>query len=133
MRGWTLLVAALAGVGLAFAVQAAPKKKKFEAPPGVTLNDCGCYQDGDACKCVRGAVCGCPNDCEPVGCEEKRQKEIEKETAEALKQDKAKGDKRGKAEGAKDDKATQGDKAAGARSADRPADKSQGAPPPPGQ
>jgi hypothetical protein len=44
-----------------------------------TLNACGCYGDGVNCTCERKAKCGCPGECEPKGCEEKRQKEMQKE------------------------------------------------------
>jgi hypothetical protein len=54
------------------------------APARVSLaaekNACGCYQtDGGSCYCDKKAKCGCPGQCEPKGCEEKRQKEIDKE------------------------------------------------------
>jgi hypothetical protein len=43
-------------------------------------NACGCYQtDSGSCYCDKKAKCGCPGECEPKGCEEKRQKEIDKE------------------------------------------------------
>jgi len=44
-----------------------------------TLNACGCYGDGVTCTCEKKAKCGCPGECEPKGCEEKRQKEMQKE------------------------------------------------------
>jgi len=57
--------------------KAAPGGKNL--PPGVTLNACGCYKNGSSCVCTdRKAKCECPGDCEPVGCEEKRQKELER-------------------------------------------------------
>jgi hypothetical protein len=50
-------------------------------------NKCGCYQEGSSCYCDKGAKCGCPGECEPKGCEEQRnrelQREIEKETKKA--------------------------------------------------
>jgi len=47
------------------------------APPS---NACGCYRDSvGTCYCGKKAKCGCPGECEPKGCEEKRAKEIEKE------------------------------------------------------
>lgn len=56
------------------------------APPGVTLNACGCYRKGDACVCTnKNAKCECPEDCEPVGCEAKRQKEMDREVAAEVK------------------------------------------------
>jgi hypothetical protein len=43
-------------------------------------NACGCYQKIDGtCVCGRPSKCGCPEECEPKGCAEKRQKEIDKE------------------------------------------------------
>jgi hypothetical protein len=51
-----------------------------------TLNSCGCYQEPNgACKCMRKSKCGCPNECEPVGCEAKRSKQADKEAAAELK------------------------------------------------
>jgi pyruvate/2-oxoglutarate dehydrogenase complex dihydrolipoamide acyltransferase (E2) component len=45
-----------------------------------TANNCGCYKDTDGiCFCAKKAKCGCPGDCEPKGCEEQRDKEIQKE------------------------------------------------------
>jgi hypothetical protein len=56
------------------------------APPGVTLNACGCYRQGEACMCTnKNAKCECAGDCEPVGCEEKRQKEMDREVAVEVK------------------------------------------------
>jgi hypothetical protein len=50
-----------------------------------TLNECGCYQEPDGtCKCTRKSKCGCPNECEPVGCEAKRAKQADKEAAAEL-------------------------------------------------
>jgi hypothetical protein len=59
---------------------------------GGTLNACGCYQDSTgSCLCGRTTKCGCPGECEPRGCEEKRakllQKEIDAETRKAREAD----------------------------------------------
>jgi hypothetical protein len=43
------------------------------------LNACGCYGEGNNCTCERKAKCGCPGECEPKGCEEARQKQLQKE------------------------------------------------------
>jgi hypothetical protein len=43
------------------------------------VNACGCYGDGNNCTCERKAKCGCPGECEPKGCEETRQKQMQKE------------------------------------------------------
>ena len=43
-------------------------------------NKCGCYRDGaGTCYCDKKARCGCPGECEPKGCEEARNKQIQKE------------------------------------------------------
>lgn len=43
-------------------------------------NKCGCYKDdAGGCLCDKKAKCGCPGDCEPKGCEQARDKEIQKE------------------------------------------------------
>jgi pyruvate/2-oxoglutarate dehydrogenase complex dihydrolipoamide acyltransferase (E2) component len=60
----SVLVVALAG-----AAQAAPAHNK-----------CGCYKDtAGTCFCDKKAKCGCPGDCEPKGCEEQRDKDLQKE------------------------------------------------------
>ena len=61
-------------------------EKPSNAPPGVTLNACGCYAKGNGCVCTnKKAKCECPGDCEPAGCDEKRNKELEKEYSDAVK------------------------------------------------
>lgn len=55
---------------------------------GQQRNNCGCYRgETGTCYCDRKAACGCPGDCEPKGCEEARdralQREIEAETRKA--------------------------------------------------
>jgi hypothetical protein len=53
------------------------------ADPDETPNACGCYKTGAGnCYCDRKAKCGCPGECEPKGCEEKRAKQLEKEIRE---------------------------------------------------
>ena len=60
----------------------------------VAANKCGCTRNesNNTCSCSKGAKCGCPGDCEPKGCEEKREaqmkKEIEAETKKAAEADK---------------------------------------------
>ena len=75
MRNLVRVMAVMAiGLG-AFAIGEA---KAAAASPQV--NACGCYRDtAGACFCGRKGKCDCPGDCEPKGCEEKRQKELEKE------------------------------------------------------
>ena len=54
-------------------------------PPGATPNACGCYRKGNGCVCTsKKGKCECPGECEPIGCEEKRNKEMEKEEADAV-------------------------------------------------
>ena len=49
------------------------------------LNACGCYGEAGNCVCERKAKCGCPGECEPKGCEEARQKQMQKEIDEETK------------------------------------------------
>ena len=49
-------------------------------------NKCGCYEDSaGSCHCAKKSQCGCPGECEPSGCEQKRQKEFAKEAQDELK------------------------------------------------
>jgi hypothetical protein len=48
-------------------------------------NACGCYGEINACFCEKQAKCGCPGECEPKGCEEERQKKLQKEIEEETK------------------------------------------------
>jgi hypothetical protein len=55
-------------------------------PEGAKLNACGCYRGDDGtCRCVKKGKCACPGECEPVGCEQKRQKEMDKQAQNELK------------------------------------------------
>jgi hypothetical protein len=64
-------------------------------------NACGCYRDpGGECRCGKKGKCVCPGECEPLGCEAKRQKEADKEAEAALKRIQAK-EKRKSAEAAR--------------------------------
>jgi hypothetical protein len=57
-------------------------------------NRCGCYRDTTgACFCEKKAACGCPGDCEPRGCEEKRDRELQKQIQEETKKAQASGRK----------------------------------------
>jgi hypothetical protein len=59
---------------------------KVGVPAGITLNACGCYRSGSSCVCTnKNAKCDCPEDCEPIGCEAKRQKELDREVAAEMK------------------------------------------------
>jgi len=94
-RVWLVLlaVAVLAGSASLGGAKDKEKDKKpaaatgGKAPSGVTLNACGCYKNASgACVCTdRKAKCECEGDCEPVGCDERRQKEIEREMAAEVK------------------------------------------------
>src|SRR5262245_47266150 len=62
----TLVVALLSGATTAHAAPA--------------LNACGCREGAPGqCICEKKSHCGCPGECEPKGCEEKRAKQLEKE------------------------------------------------------
>ena len=56
-------------------------------------NKCGCTlnESNNSCSCSKAAKCGCPGECEPKGCEEKREaqrkKEIDAETKMAAEAD----------------------------------------------
>ena len=57
-------------------------------------NKCGCTlnESNNTCTCSKSAKCGCPGECEPKGCEAKREtqrkKEIDAETKKAAEADK---------------------------------------------
>jgi hypothetical protein len=81
---------------------AAAPEDKASAPPGAEVNACGCYHNAKgACVCTsRKAKCVCPGECEPVGCEEKRQKEMEREMEAEIKRAQEEDKKRQAAEAA---------------------------------
>ena len=65
---------------------------------GQTPNACGCYRDdAGACRCTKQSKCGCPEECEPVGCEARRQRQAEREANAALKRIAAEEKKKGTA------------------------------------
>jgi hypothetical protein len=67
-----------------------------------TANACGCYQDPQgACHCNKKSKCGCPDECEPVGCEKKRMAEENRQAELELRRIAAKEKKRS-AEAAKE-------------------------------
>ena len=52
---------------------------------GQTPNACGCYADAQgACHCTRPSKCGCPDECEPIGCEKKRLADANREAEKEL-------------------------------------------------
>ncbi|HEY5091042.1 MAG TPA: hypothetical protein VIK30_13780 [Polyangia bacterium] len=74
MRGLRLLGVLL---GLAWLLVSPAGGRSASA---ATPNKCGCYKDtAGTCFCAKKGKCGCPGDCEPKGCEEQRDKEIQKE------------------------------------------------------
>lgn len=88
-----LFAVALTLVTLAGASTAAKggKAERGKAPassaPAEAVNACGCYKDTrGACICTdKKAKCECPGECEPVGCADKREKEMEREMAAEVK------------------------------------------------
>jgi len=83
-----------AGVVLGFAPDGSTKEKpkapaagKPSGTPAEPINACGCYKDTrGACVCTdKKAKCECPGECDPVGCSEKREKELEREMAAEVK------------------------------------------------
>ncbi len=89
MRG-PFAALALAAVSFAGVVPASVARAA-----GPAVNACGCYRGDDGqCRCQKKGKCACPGDCEPVGCDEKRQKQMEKEAAAELKRAKEQDRKR---------------------------------------
>ena len=98
-----------------------------------TYNECGCYRDeSGGCRCIRAkSKCGCPGECEPVGCEEKREKKAEKEAQAELKRIAAR-EKKSAAEAAKAarekekaERAAEKAKKAGEKTGSKPIDKNK--------
>ncbi len=99
--GFVLPLALAGGVATAKTTKKAkPAEEKAAAPaPGETPNACGCYKKGNGCVCTsKKGKCACPGECEPVGCEEKRNAEMEKEADDAVKRAQADDKKREEAE-----------------------------------
>jgi hypothetical protein len=71
-------------------------------------NKCGCTRNesNNTCSCSKSAKCGCPGDCEPKGCEEKREAQMKKEIDAETKKAAAGGHKKsgGEAESAREEK-----------------------------
>src|SRR5262245_19987121 len=70
-----------------------PPKDKTAAPSDKSaashepLNACGCYRNAKGgCVCTdKKGKCECPGECEPVGCDKKRELDLEKEMAAEVK------------------------------------------------
>jgi hypothetical protein len=105
----SLFAFAVAGAAIAAGDEKADKKKAKAAekpsglPPGASLNACGCYmKPTGGCVCTnKKAKCECPGECEPAGCDEKRNKELEKEASDAMKRAQEEEKKREEAENKK--------------------------------
>ena len=85
------------GVVRSFAVVAifAAVLPRLAAASDEERNHCGCYRDpSGACFCAKKATCGCPGECEPRGCEEKREKDLQKEIQAETKKAEASGRQR---------------------------------------
>jgi len=86
-RVWLVIATisvAVGGAGGARVAWAKKDKTPVGAGPSTKkeINACGCYKDtAGQCFCGKKGKCACPGDCEPKGCEEKRNKEIQKEVA----------------------------------------------------
>jgi hypothetical protein len=81
-RVWLVIAAILSGGAALPGAPAAAKGKKEAADSGPRheVNACGCYSDATgACFCGKKGKCACPGECEPKGCEAKREKEIQKQ------------------------------------------------------
>jgi hypothetical protein len=87
-RVWLTIAAVFVVLGGGGAAEAKGKTEKAAGAGPSTkreVNACGCYQDtAGACFCGSSGTkgkCGCPGECEPKGCEEKRAKQMQKEIA----------------------------------------------------
>jgi hypothetical protein len=83
----TVFVVCLGAAGAFAKDKPKTSPSKGGPPPGEALNACGCYHDAKGgCVCTdKRAKCECAGDCEPVGCGEKRDKEMEREMAAEIK------------------------------------------------
>jgi hypothetical protein len=80
---------------------------QLQHPP---LNVCGCYSKNGACVCTTHTLkCECPGECESLGCEAKRQKQIDRELAQETKRIQEEDRKRDEAEKAKQAKSAESD------------------------
>jgi hypothetical protein len=69
-----LALLAVGAMGIIGAIGAQP------ADAANAFNACGCREGAPGqCVCEKKSRCGCPGECEPKGCEEKRAKQLEKE------------------------------------------------------
>lgn len=82
-RVWLVIAAILSGGAALTGAPAAARGNKEAADSGGAkheVNACGCYSDATgACFCGKKGKCACPGECEPKGCEAKREKEIQKQ------------------------------------------------------
>ena len=101
------IVAALLPLALALLVSS-PDPSAHARPESPRINRCGCFEESaGVCKCLRRSRCGCPGECEPLGCEEKRQKDLARRMEQEL--EKIRDDERQREEsgpGAKDEPAS---------------------------
>lgn len=87
---WTALVFRLAAATTVAALVAVTSPI-VAAADAQGKNACGCRQDSAGnCSCERDARCGCPGECEPKGCADKREKELRREVE--LEEKKARGE-----------------------------------------
>ena len=89
------LCATFAALALVFCFTTAQAEEKKADDKEVTLK--GVVQC-NKCHLKKTAKCECPGECEPVGCDEKRSKEMEKEVAETVKKSQEDEKKREQAE-----------------------------------
>ncbi|HEY0706135.1 MAG TPA: hypothetical protein VGG33_05025 [Polyangia bacterium] len=99
MSSWSLglVVGGFLGVAAVStsSAHAADKASETSSAAMPATNACGCYEDSaGVCHCAKKNKCGCPGECEPAGCEQKRQKQLEKETSEELKRQQSEDKKR---------------------------------------
>jgi hypothetical protein len=122
MRGNTV-------VAFLIAAAAALLTGESSATAAADKNACGCYRNesSGACFCDKKAKCGCPGECEPKGCEEQREKQLQKEIDAETKRA-AENERHKKSEGAKPEKSDEDRGGSAAAEEEAPA---KPAPPPP--
>jgi hypothetical protein len=81
-RVWLVIAAILTGGAALSGAPAAAKgnKQADDSSAKHEVNACGCYADATgACFCGKKSKCACPGECEPKGCDAKREKELQKQ------------------------------------------------------
>ena len=80
MTGGRTIILALFAAGAVVGLGAEFGRPRSAMAAEAGLNACGCRGDSiGSCYCEKKSHCGCPGECEPKGCEERRAKQMDKE------------------------------------------------------